>query len=86
MTVDRAIVTVTVTGTQLPDPLPPTPPLSAAPDPPAGPEAPDDAGITVMYLVEVLVPVIVVVNPVSVAAACSFVVTTAASDSPAKVA
>ena len=60
MTVDRAVVTVTVTGTQLPDPDAP-----AAPEAPVDPAAPDEAATTVIYLVEVLVPVIVVVGPVS---------------------
>jgi hypothetical protein len=76
VTVDKAVVTVTVTGTQLPDP--------AAPDSPA---APDEAGKTVMYLVLVLVPVTVVVGPVSeVEASPSFPVTPAAPDSPGIVA
>lgn len=70
MTVDKAVVTVTVTGAQVPvsdEPADPeaagawdTPaaPLVAAADDPAAP----DAGTTVMYLVEVLVPVMVVVG------------------------
>ena len=82
MTVDKA--TVTVTGAQLPEPAAPL-----SPDDPLAPDdalAPDEAGKTVMYLVEVLVPVIVVVGPVSEAAAWLFVVTPAAPDSPGRVA
>lgn len=43
MTVDKAVVTVTVTGTQLPDPDAPAFPLA-----PADPAAPEGAGRTVM--------------------------------------
>lgn len=88
VTVDNAVVTVTVTGTQLPDPdAPAAPEAPAAPLAPADPAAPDEAGRTVMYLVEVLVPVIVVVGPVSEAETSPCTpVTPAAPDSPGKVA
>ena len=67
VTVLNAVVTVTVTGAQVPlAAAPPAPapalPLAAAP---AAPDAPDDTAITVTYFVLVLVPVIVVVGPVS---------------------
>jgi hypothetical protein len=65
VTVDKAVVTVTVTGTQFPDPEAPAAP--DAPLAPADPAAPEETGITVIYFVEVLVPVIVVVGPVSLA-------------------
>jgi hypothetical protein len=85
VTVDRAVVTVTVTGTQLPDPAAPEAP--AAPLAPADPAAPDGAGDTVRYLVKVLVPVIVVVAPVSEAEASPCApVEAAAPDSPGRVA
>lgn len=77
VTVDKAVVTVTVTGAQLPDP--------AAPLSPDEPAAPDEAARTVMYLVEVLVPVRVVVGPVSEASP-PLPVTPADPDSPGKVA
>ena len=49
MTVAKAVVTVTVTGTQLPDPLAPAAPDAPAfPLAPADPAAPDEAGRTVM--------------------------------------
>lgn len=79
VTVDKAVVTVTVTGTQLPDP--------EAPAAPTAPAAPEEAGTTVIYFVEVLVPVIVVVGPVSLAETSpSTPVTPAAPDSPGRVA
>lgn len=76
VTVDSAVVTVTVTGAQLPDPATPLSPDD--PLAPADAAAPDEAGRTVMYFVDVLVPVMVVVGPVSEAPADS--------DSPGKVA
>lgn len=85
MTVERAVVTVTVTGTQVPDAAPPL----AAPEADARPAAPEpatffspsaglapefaeaeadeEAAMTVIYLVDVEVPVMVVVGPVSAA-------------------
>ena len=67
--VDKAVVTVTVTGTQLPAPaatLAPDDPLSPDdPSPPADPPAPAETADTVTYWVEVSVPVTVVVGSAS---------------------
>ncbi len=61
--VDRAVVTVTVTGTQLPVSTPKAldAPIAAA----DGAALEAEAATTVTYLVEVLVPVTVVVIPAS---------------------
>lgn len=66
VTVERAIVTVTAGGQLLAPPVTaaPSAPLAAAP-PASPPELPVDAGRTVIYLVDVEVPVIVVVGPPS---------------------
>jgi len=78
VTVDKA--TVTVTGVQPSAPLPPAP-VAAASRPPAA----EEAATTVIYLVEVLVPVRVVVDSVSTLP--SFAVTPAFSPvSPGRVA